>query len=213
MQDCWDDHALYQGLLAQDTRALEALIARYSRELTYFVRMVLAGVGTAQDAEECVADLFMTVWDEIEDFDVSRGALGAWLSMRAKYLALDRRRHILRRMGLRGSATASGGSVRAAHPADIAMCLSADDPEASVDTLIEQRERQEELRRVLEELPELDRLLIYLRYFRLASTEEIATRTGLTRRAIDTRLWRTRRHLRAALVTFEEQAHGHIRAL
>jgi RNA polymerase sigma-70 factor (ECF subfamily) len=213
VQDCWDDHALYQGLLAQDARALEALIGRYSRELTYFVRMVLAGVGTAQDAEECVADLFMTVWDEIEDFDASRGALGAWLSMRAKYLALDRRRHILRRMGLGGSAAASGGSMRAAHPADIAICLAAGDSEASVDSLIERRERQEELRRVLEELPELDRLLIYLRYFRLASTEEIATRTGLTRRAIDTRLWRTRRHLRVALEAFEEQAHGHIRAL
>lgn len=213
MQDCWDDHALYQGVLAREARALEALIARYSRELTYFVRMVLSGVGTVQDAEECVADLFMTVWDEIEEFDANRGALGAWLSMRAKYLALDRRRLILRRMGLGGGTSASAGSVRTAHQADIATCLATGDPETSLESVIERRERQEELRRVLEELPELDRLLIYLRYFRLASTEEIATRTGLTRRAIDTRLWRARRHLRAALETFEEQVHGHIRAL
>lgn len=213
MHECWDDQALYEGLLARDARALEALIARYARELTYFVRMVLAGVGTAQDAEECVADLFMTVWDEIEDFDATRGALGAWLSMRAKYLALDRRRQILRRMGLVGAVTLPSSSLRAVHQADITTCLATGDPDASVDTLIERRERQEELRRVLENLPELDRLLIYLRYFRLASTEEIAARTGLTRRAIDTRLWRTRRHLRVALETFEEQAHGHARAL
>jgi RNA polymerase sigma-70 factor (ECF subfamily) len=211
VQDCWDDQSLYPRLLARDARALEALISRYSRELTYFVRMVLAGVGTAQDAEECVADLFMTVWDEIEDFDRRRGSLGAWLSMRAKYLALDRRRHILRRLGAGGVSPV--GAPRPPHQADLATCLATSDPEASVDGLIERRERQEELRQVLEDLPELDRLLIYLRYFRLAGTEEIAARTGLTRRAIDTRLWRTRRQLRAALESFEERTYGPIRAV
>lgn len=212
MQDCWDDQALYRGLLAKDARALEALIGRYSRELTYFVRMVLAGVGTAQDAEECIADLFMTVWDEIEDFDPARGALGAWLSMRAKYLALDRRRQIHRRLGLLSLASPPGGAAYAPRAAD-SICMSISDPDASPDGMVERRERQEELRQVLAELPELDRLLVYLRYFHLASTEEIAARTGLTRRAIDTRLWRTRRNLREALEAIEEQAHGQVRAL
>ena len=34
----------------------------------------------------------------------------------------------------------------------------------------------------------LDRFLIYQRYFRFASTEELAAKTGLTRHAVDTRL-------------------------
>ncbi len=73
-----------------------------------------------------------------------------------------------------------------------------------------QRERRAELAKALEALPTLDRRLVYLRYFRLASTEEIARATGLTRQAIDTRLWRARKTLRDAL---GEQAHERVRSL
>jgi RNA polymerase sigma-70 factor (ECF subfamily) len=75
---------------------------------------------------------------------------------------------------------------------------------------IERRERREELGKALEALPTLDRRLVYLRYFRLASTEEIAQATGLTRQAIDTRLWRARKALRDAL---GEHTHERVRTL
>ena len=76
--------------------------------------------------------------------------------------------------------------------------------------ILEQRERREELRTALETLPDLDRYLVYMRYFRLANTEEISTKTGLSRHAIDTRLWRARKTLRDAL---EEQTYERVRAL
>jgi hypothetical protein len=60
------------------------------------------------------------------------------------------------------------------------------------------------VRRALERLPDLDRLLVYLRYFQLASFDEIALRTGLSKHAVDTRLWRVRKSLREAL---REPAH------
>lgn len=213
MQDCWDETTLYQGLLAKDTRALEALVARYARELTYFVRIVLAGIGTAQDAEECVNDLFEAVWFEIDEFDAQRGSLSAWLSMRAKYLALDRRRQIQRRLGAPPASAAESASAQAwpTYSATRWSLASEQESGESLDGLVERREQQQELRQVLEELPELDRLLVYLRYFRLTSTDEIAARTGLTRRAIDTRLWRTRKHLRGALQALQERTHGQVR--
>jgi RNA polymerase sigma-70 factor (ECF subfamily) len=65
--------------------------------------------------------------------------------------------------------------------------------------LLEQSEKREELYQALATLPELDRQLIYLRYFKFASTEELAAKTGLTRHAVDTRLWRARKSLREAL--------------
>ena len=71
--------------------------------------------------------------------------------------------------------------------------------ESSMEQLIEQSERLEELSLALATLPELDRQLIYLRYFKFASTEELAVKTGLTRHAVDTRLWRARKSLREAL--------------
>ena len=214
VQDGWDDEALWRGLRAQNTRAMEALVARYSRELTYFVRSLLGGVATAQDVEECVSDVFVVAWKEAGDFDPARGTFRTWLTMRAKYLALDTRRQVQRRQALLlpptkaseddhdhhalGHAGASGE-----HAEGRAGTL---DPAESVDGLLERRERQAELRAALEELPELDRLLVYLRYFKLATTEEIAVRTGLTHRAIDTRLWRSRKQLRDVLEKLEERA-------
>ena len=80
--------------------------------------------------------------------------------------------------------------------------------EANMEQLIEQSERREELRLALAILPELDRQLIYLRYFKFASIEELAAKTGLTRHAVDTRLWRARKNLREAL---RERAHEYER--
>src|SRR5215831_965957 len=93
----WSDEDLAQRLQQRDSEALETLISRYSREVFYFIRLVLDGVGVAQDAEECVNDLFVAVWQEIETFDPGRGTMRTWLTMRAKYIALDRRRQLVRR--------------------------------------------------------------------------------------------------------------------
>lgn len=207
MQEHWPDDTLWQGLATRDARALEALIMRYSREVAYFVRMVLEGVGTAQDAEECVSDLFIAAWDEIDTFDPARGTLRTWLTMRAKYLALDRRRQLQRRQAHavpldRPADPYGAADSRAANETPRYHLADSE----SLEGMLVRREQQEQLRAALEELPELDRLLVYMRYFRLSTTEEIAAHTGLTRRAIDTRLWRTRKSLRDTLESVEEQA-------
>src|SRR2546421_417856 len=201
----WTDDDLAQRLQEHDPDALETLISRYSRELFYFIRLVLDGVGVVQDAEECVNDLFVAVWQEIDSFDSSRGTLRTWLTMRAKYIALDRRRQLWRRQTYMvqpadeikqwNSSDSNGGhnfeyEHKVTQPAH---------PEASMESLLEQSERREELTLVLANLPEFDRFFIYQRYFRFASTQEIAEKTGLTRHALDTRLWRARKSLREAL--------------
>ena len=90
----WSDEDIAERLHRRDPEALETLIFRYSRELFYFIRLVLDGVGVTQDAEECLNDLFVAVWQEIDTFDPARGTLRTWLTMRAKYIALDRRRQL-----------------------------------------------------------------------------------------------------------------------
>ncbi|MGH2510112.1 MAG: sigma-70 family RNA polymerase sigma factor [Ktedonobacteraceae bacterium] len=219
VRQSWSDEDLAQRLQQRDPEALETLISRYSRELFYFIRLVLDGIGVAQDAEECVNDLFVAVWQEIETFDVVRGTLRTWLTMRAKFIALDRRRQLCRKQthylqpadenrqwttdGMRGRNVLSwGGDER-----NMRVTLPPH-PEASMENLLEQSERREELRLALATLPELDRYLIYQRYFKYASTEELAAKTGLTRHAVDTRLWRARKSLREAL---EEYMHEYER--
>jgi RNA polymerase sigma factor (sigma-70 family) len=194
----WNDETLYKGLVAREARALEALIRRYSREMSYFIRIVLEGVGTLQDAEECANDLFIAAWREIDSYDPARASLRTWLTMRAKYIALDKRRQVQRRhagvISLDGDerkkSSAESGSQELA-----ALYLS----DNSMEGLVEQQERREELDRALNELNALDRRLVLMRYFQLTPTEQICAETGLTRQAIDTRLWRARKALRDAL--------------
>jgi RNA polymerase sigma-70 factor (ECF subfamily) len=212
----WSDDDLAQRLSEHDPEALETLIARYSREIFYFIRLVLDGIGVTQDAEECVNDLFVAVWQEIDSFDTNRGTLRTWLTMRGKYIALDRRRQLMRRQThnmqsadeYRQWNSSEGAGYRRSgswgYESDNRVALPAH-PDASMEVLLEQSERREELRQALATLPELDRYLIYQRYFKFASTEELATKTGLTRHAVDTRLWRARKNLREALKEHEHE--------
>jgi RNA polymerase sigma-70 factor (ECF subfamily) len=214
----WSDEELAQKLQEHDPDALETLISRYSREVFYFIRLVLDGIGVTQDAEECVNDLFVAVWQEIDTFDPERGTLRTWLTMRAKYIALDRRRQLCRRQTHNlqsadenrqwtSSDGSWGGGGRKGYDNDNRVTLPPH-PEFSMEHLLEQSERREELRLALATLPELDRYLIIQRYFKFASTEELAAKTGLTRHAVDTRLWRARKSLRE---TLKEHAHEYER--
>ncbi len=206
VQDGWlDESQLIQGLQARDDGILERLIAQYSHELFYFIRLILEGVGSIQDAEECVNDLFVAVWQDFGSFDPARGALRTWLTMRAKYIALDRRRHLMRR-NPSGSLVVSQLAEQAAAQERVGAeelrqqeSVLHQRPDPSIESLLEQREQRAEVHRALERLPEVDRLLVYLRYFQLATIEEIAARTGLSKHAVDTRLWRVRKSLREAL--------------
>ena len=224
VRQSWSDDELALKLRERDPEALETLISRYSREVFYFTRLVLDGIGVTQDAEECVNDLFVAVWQEIDTFDSARGTLRTWLTMRAKYIALDRRRQLCRRQTHNVQSAdenrqwnASDGSWGGNTGRKISGWGGYDNesratlpphPETSMEHLLEQSERREELYQALAMLPELDRQLIYLRYFKFASTEELAAKTGLTRHAVDTRLWRARIRLREAL---KEHSHEYER--
>ncbi len=130
--------------------------------------------------------------------------------MRAKYIALDRRRQLCRRQTHnmqsadenRQWESSDGGGRKGygwgGYDNDTRVTLPPH-PEFSMEHLLEQSERREELRLALATLPELDRYLIIQRYFKFASTEELAAKTGLTRHAVDTRLWRARKSLRETL--------------
>jgi RNA polymerase sigma-70 factor (ECF subfamily) len=212
IEDTWrEEQCLIHGLRAHDPLSLEALINRYSRELFYVACLILAGVGAAQDAEECLNDLFVTVWQEFDAFDPARGSLRTWLMMRTRYIALDCRRQLLRRQHADvpvvvlheeyslAQEQRSLESLTYQHKAYSQLTT------AGVDVLLEQQERYEALRRALEQLPTFDRFLVYLRYFQFVSVKEIAARTGLTKHAVEARLWRARKTLREAL---QEQGPG-----
>jgi RNA polymerase sigma factor (sigma-70 family) len=209
----WSDDELAAGLRHRDSRVLEEMITRFSREIFYFMRMILANVGTIQDVEECVSDLFYSVWQEHDAYDPARASFRTWLTMRAKYLALDRRRLLLRGQGstqivlvseVEAEQTDGTGDLAGRVGRQHLQMLGI---EESIEAVVERREDQARLYEALARLPESDRHLVYLRYFRFMSTDDIASQTGLSRHAIDTRLWRARGRLKEAL---QEPIYGRV---
>ncbi|MBN1484175.1 MAG: sigma-70 family RNA polymerase sigma factor [Chloroflexia bacterium] len=169
------DQELYPRLRRRDPDALEELIRCHARRLLNLIQQILGGLGTCEDAEEVLSDTFVKVWNDIEQYDPERASLTTWLYMRAKYTALDRRRKLGRRL----QTTPLVDGYHVPWERGRAMDLA----------------ERWDLREILSTLPDLERELIYRRYFLQESLEEIADEVDYSVHAVRNRLWRTRRRL------------------
>ena len=83
------DAALARRLLQRDGSAFEELYDRHSR-LVY--ALVLRILQQATTAEEVVQDVFLQLWRNTTQYDVSRGSFVPWLLAMARNRALDQLR-------------------------------------------------------------------------------------------------------------------------
>lgn len=78
----------------KDKQALADAIDFYGPDVHRLVQRILAGCGSAEDAEECVSDVFLAAWINIGRYDPSRASFRTWIFLLAKYKALDLRRKL-----------------------------------------------------------------------------------------------------------------------
>lgn len=184
---------LHGRLLGRDPTALDQLIDQHIDQVHWLVGLILGRVGSPEDVEEAVADVFARAWDRAAEFDPARTTLRSWLLMLAKYTALDHRKRLVRRQ------YTAAGSLRLV-PLDGAP--EAAQAEAPEEELL-RRESADRLRRALQKLPHAEQELLVRRYFLAEPIAEIAREMGLSRSAIDNRLWRARQALKDALTALE----------
>ena len=60
-----------------DERAIAWVMDKYSRMLWKTVAAILPG--SEADVEECVADVFISLWQKPEQYDKTKGRLSTWL--------------------------------------------------------------------------------------------------------------------------------------
>ncbi len=154
--------------------ALPELRRRYGALIRYVVDAILPD---ARDAEECVSDVYLRLLSSASALDPSR-PLKPWITAVARNAAVSMARR------KRGEETQLDESL-----------ASGTTPEEE----LLRREREESLRRALEELPASDRRLIYRKYWYRQPTAQIAAELGLTARAVEGRLYRAKRRLRELL--------------
>ena len=149
------DESLISGAAAGDRDCLAALYDRYAPALLAIGRRIL---GDRREAEDLLHDVFIEVWRQAGDYDEARGSVRAWLLMRMRSRALDRRKSAA--LSKRADLPAPEAVIDATEPGE--------DPALGPD--------RQAVRRALAALPAEQRQVLELGYFEGLSSSEIAER-------------------------------------
>ncbi len=167
---------LVSQLRERSAEALSFLIHEHADATLSLASHILAGVGTPEDIEECVSEVFIQAWHRAHEYDETRGSVRTWLLILTKYQALNIRRRLMQHQTLESESI---------------VCPS--DPVLSQ---VLSRESQESLVACIQRLEPGVRDVIICRYFLDMSVPGIAAKLHLTRSQVYNRLSRGRERLR-----------------
>ena len=154
------------------------MVGRYAERV---FAMIVRQVPDMMDAQELTQDAFLRAFDHIDSYDPNKASLSTWLCRIAYRLTLDflkRRRPMI--------VSIEDTKVWQTDISDEAI-------EAELSTGRE--ERIEQLREVIDDLPDDERMLLTLYYFEDRPLTEIAYITGIEAKPLANRLYRTRKKI------------------
>ncbi|TWT01493.1 sigma-70 family RNA polymerase sigma factor [Planomicrobium sp. CPCC 101079] len=166
-------------LKRQDEEALNFMIDTYMPFLKGICQHILAKSCGQQAAEECLNDVFLTIWQKACQFEGDVADFRKWAGMLAKYKAIDRYRRLTKQQNRE---TMSDEIRNDGHNHD------------TEDEVLQNESREEMLVR-LHELPEADRELFLMKYYLDLSNRDIADALCVTISAVENRLYRGKRKL------------------
>jgi RNA polymerase sigma-70 factor (ECF subfamily) len=179
-----DEIALLAQIAQQDQAALAQLYDRYAQVMYAIAFKIL---GTPEEAEEVVLDVFHQVWRTADHYNAKRGRVDTWLFLLTRSRALDRLRALER-------IARAAASIKAAH-----QYPSITNPEE--DILIS--ERRARLLAALSQIPPAQRQVLEMAYYKGLTHVEIAQQTGERLGTVKTRLRLGLSKLREILGTWD----------
>jgi RNA polymerase sigma-70 factor (ECF subfamily) len=162
-----------------------ALSNVYEQTVAQVFAIARAILGSKEDAEEVVCDVYAYAWQHAPAYDESRGSVAAWLAIIAKSRAIDRRRR-------QRDAVSLDESRREG------LAASLIDERFDPERMLYQIQARCALHIALESLPPRRRQLIDLAFFQGLSHQEIADAIGM-------RLGTVKSHLRRALAALQDR--------
>jgi len=184
-----DDKKLSEILRSGDREAFYHIMETYNKLLWVIVGGVLNGVGTSEDIEECISDVYVSLWRNPKAYKPEKGSLKTFIAVAAKRKALDRYRQLTR-----------------------VKIVELDDAIRSTDDdLLEyiiERELYNELYEAIRSLKEPDKEILIRRYFFDEKPSGIADKTSLPVKEVNNRLYQSKRKLRETLQAKEVKNNG-----
>jgi len=173
-----DDSKIIELFFERSEQGIVELSNKYGMHARKVVSNVL---NNRSDAEECVNDAFLSVWNSIPP--VRPTNLGAFFIRIAKNIALNRLDY--------NSSQKRNSNYDTAIDELQEIIPSSDDVEAEM----LKKELTNEINAFLEKLPKRDRILFVGRYWMGESLAELANKTGESEKGISVRLFRIRKKL------------------
>ena len=149
-------------------------------------RLAYRILGSQQDAEECVSDMLLAVWNSRQQ--IAPQDLKAYLVSLVRHAAMDKLKTRTRQK--------RGGKLFAVALDELAEILPSGE---QVEQQTEQRELAAALTEWLRSLPPQTRTVFLQRYYLSASVQEIAERNNMSVSAVKMTLLRARKKLKAYL--------------
>lgn len=168
------------GIKNQDERIINDVINKYSRLLWPIVFAVLKNIGNEQDVEECVADVFIDLWEHPDKYNAERGTLKTWLCMVARCKAIDRYRILIKNNTV---------------PLEGAMMVS----RMGMQDALLQEETKRELVAAVNVLADIEKDILIRRYYYDQKPREIAKALDLSIKQVENHLYRSKQKLRKAI--------------
>ncbi len=175
------DSALVEKMMTGDEQALATIYDRYSAMLFGMLSRILQD---RQAAEEVLQDLFMQLWRNAGQFEVSRGSLPAWLMVIGRNRAISRLR---------------GGRFREVLEEKEGDYASTFASNQDIENEAARAELAKSVTAALKSLPDEQRHALELAYFEGMTQSEIAAKTGCPLGTVKTRVRTAMQSLRQIL--------------
>ena len=180
-----NDKKIISAITARDERMLAFVVNKYSKLLWKIAASILINAASVQDVEECVADVFIYLWQYPEKYDSDKAKLSSWLSVVARSKAVDSYRRIARKREISMEEIVVENLGYAENSA-------ADEEMYSM----EEANSKDKLRSCIDELDEKEKELIMRRYYYEQKPAEIAVALDMPKKQVENRLYYVRQKLR-----------------
>lgn len=161
--------------------ALDYIVDQYLSLVKGTIRKVLGQFNDTGLIEECINDVFLSVWNNADKFKGETENFKKWIFAISKYKAIDYYRTRVKE-------------------AEVVLETVEILGETSAEDELITLENKNEVMRLIDDLEPMDRKIFVLKFLLGYKSTEIATKLNITKAAVDNRIYRGKRKLKERLL-------------
>lgn len=164
--------------------SLEYIVDKYLPLVKGITCKVLSPLRNEHIIEECVNDVFLSVWVNRSKFKGENNEFKKWIGTISKYKAIDYYRKEIKKL-------------------EISLDVIKMEGSNLVEDEIIATENREELMKAIDLLDPMDKEIFIMKFFLGIKSQDIATKFNTTKASIDNRICRSRKKIKANLKTIK----------